>query len=866
MDKSIDKVIVPLGKTVTFSFEIDGKKVEADQGIFDNKVYPYAEPLLRNKGASINKGSFTAPKDTDTYKMVYNLKIPSSKWGTDDVDVTPYDRAVGLFYLRFESKPGQYGTKGQTLSCSLVFNGKEKVENNPSWGPDKGPFEHIEGFRYDSKTRHRLVSEWTLTNHTAPGVYAYTPQLTSPDGGEVTFGAPTAAPPPPATPGGPTPAPVQPTFSVSVKVLVQLQIAWPEDYPPFVNDKKDDIDWKIDTNGAKALGNFYGVFKLLPEEFRKDIREVSIRRRVTDKTQGGFMSQTFWEIIISDDEIKRSHGDCRAVSHHFVHEMAHASNFKRTGALWGQFWPGLATILTEIGLLTAAALVAGGVMTFGLEFVVIVAAVEIASVLLATKGDMVSDWSKAAAWQCNHFGWHVIPVIGHFISSIHKTEPNMFFSIPSLKTCGWLASYFGLENKKMIKEGSWRKADFVSDYATNNPLEDFADSFASLVLSEKMLRKGWGMEWPDVIPPGAPDPVGETVFPKKKKTFGDRAKFLKDLYLGGGNPVEIEHHITVQYDEFDFDITGLKKKAADTKASAKADESRAAFEKSMAAIQQLRASWDNGSGPLFERNRGIMAKLAVPVRQNPTPLEMLRTLELHGDGWKLYEGKEQPVEKGDLVADAAQQTWMISVTDEQKKLQQVAGGFTYRKGMKPEDLVKDHAYFKLTWSPSSEKRNWLPNAQKASPYYKDLDAVFTHMIRLWGEQKAESGRMMNSCKGFLHEWLHTAEIWNASYPFSTEPGMREVMNYLESHGKGLQVLEPSVAVAPGDLLIPFHRSSVAMITRTDKEKQTVDILESGTFDKGMLGEPADTARMRYGIPLSEFQYYWAPSPEPRQLI
>ena len=129
----------------------------------------------------------------------------------------------------------------------------------------------------------------------------------------------------------------------------------------------------------------------------------------------------------------------------------------------------------------------------GWTFIIILAAAELATAYFATKKDFISDWSVASQWQCNHFGWHVIPVIGHLIGAFHKTEPNMFFAFPSRKDCAPIAAYFGLENRLLTEKSSWREAEFVSDYATNNPLEDFADSFASLVLTENMLRMARGV-------------------------------------------------------------------------------------------------------------------------------------------------------------------------------------------------------------------------------------------------------------------------------------------------------------------------------------------------------------------------------------
>lgn len=335
---------------------------------------------------------------------------------------------------------------------------------------------------------------------------------------------------------------------------------------------------------------------------------------------------------------------------------------------------------------------------------------------------------------------------------------------------------------------------------------------------------------------------------------------MKNRFYPGGTVQEIGHYLPLQYEEVDFDISKVRPPA---NGSGDADKNKTAYLKVMSLAQQMLEEWENGDGPLVKRNQEIMASLAIPVRQNPSPLELLRTLELHGNGLQLYTGKEQTVEKGDLIADARQQTWMISSTDEQHRLKKVSGGFSYQKGMKPEDLVKEHTYFKLIWSPCAGKRHWLPGGQQASVHYKDPDAVFTHMIRLWGENKAPvSGRRMSSAKEFLQEWLETAGIWDTTFPFSANPGLRETLNYLESHGNGLQVFDPSrILLAPGDLLIPYHRSSLALVTRANQEKQLADVLESGTYNKGPLGEPADTARMRYQVPFAEFQYYWSPDPE-----
>lgn len=820
---SVDKVIVPLGKTVTFSFEIDGKKVEVANSEYVDKSIE--QPAFISASASLNQGSFTAPA---TVPVIASPSMYSPSYT---------DYGAGLVAIKFTSKNVSIGKPGANSNCSFLYNGNEVLNNTDPKNPL--PYHYLP--RYPSAK----VIQWSVVNVPPAGTATtLTPKIPSADKGELSFT------------GSGT---VMPTYYLEVTVLLQLQIEWPEEFPPFVSDNSGDIGWKSDFEGRLSLATFYALYNELPDTVKNDVQHVRFKRRVIDPKQGGHMNQYWWEIVLQNDNIAPNppatggtppRGNRSSVAHHFLHEMAHASTFARAGNGWVQINLGVLAFLTEFGSLATLSLVsaaaAGAAVCTVVPAIVAVVALEWAQASIAMRRDFVSEWSAESDWRCNHFGWHAIPIIGHFISIFHKTEPNIFFGAD---TC--MRGYFGLENIELTKQGQdWAKAGMVSDYAATCPLEDFADSFASYIMTDAFLRAARGY-----------DSVAKRNHRLKlAEGSGNRAKFLKKTYYPDGVK-EMAEVITQKYEEFDFDIETHRKAKLKTQ-GAPDNEMLKAF----AILGKMQEEWDNGPGPLFERNREIMAKLAVPVRQNPTPLEMLRTLELHGDGWKLYEGKEQPVEKGDLVADAAQQTWMISVTDEQKKLQQVAGGFTYRKGMKPEELVKEHTHFKLTWSPASEKRDWLSGGQKASPHYKDLDAVFTHMIRLWGEQKAESGRMMNSCKEFLHEWLHTAEMWNTSYPFSTEPDIREAMNYLESHGKGLQVLEPSIIVAPGDLLIPYHCSSVGMVTRVNKDNKTIDMLESGTFDKGMLGEAAEAARMRYGIPLSEFQYYWAPSPEPRQLI
>jgi hypothetical protein len=195
------KVTIPLQKTVTFSFEIDGKKVEVEKSAFTDAA---KKKVLESEGAVLSKGSLTAPSKSGMYPKDHTYGIP----GIDThKKINSHPTAIGLFKVTLESKAGPYGTQGKPIDCRLLLNNTDIIANNPT---GTAPFEDINGF----KGIPLLL--WTV-HYTPSGQAAYTPRITSESKGAITI---TFDPPSAPPPGTPT---VQPTFSIGVEILINLK-------------------------------------------------------------------------------------------------------------------------------------------------------------------------------------------------------------------------------------------------------------------------------------------------------------------------------------------------------------------------------------------------------------------------------------------------------------------------------------------------------------------------------------------------------------------------------------------------------------------------------------------------------------------
>jgi hypothetical protein len=252
----------------------------------------------------------------------------------------------------------------------------------------------------------------------------------------------------------------------------------------------------------------------------------------------------------------------------------------------------------------------------------------------------------------------------------------------------------------------------------------------------------------------------------------------------------------------------------------------------------------------------VLANLAYPMREiefadnDDKQVELLRTLELHGDGLRPCAAgfKFQP---RDLLIAQDRTMWVVTTVDDEGKIQQISGS-AQPKSQKSQDM-------QFMWRPAKQARIWLRPGETAAPGYVDLDQAMAYLVRLWGEEKSDDGRDLTTPTGFFAEFLHAPGVKIDGGDLDELAETDDVITFCNGKGAGLRLYARDTKTVPGDLLW-MKSKAWALVTRTADDGSPVDALVGGLAGDGDLGIGGNAVKLVRGVAVDGIDRVWHPAP------
>lgn len=665
-----------------------------------------------------------------------------------------------------------------------------------------------------------------------------------------------------------------------VEAQVELLLPWKAEWPYFIDEGEG---WQ-GAMGEWAARVLYDVLTTLPPELVRAIGPIPIMHVAELPGEGARVDVNLHHLSADVLEIPtRSLTDPSAgylnqfppaperyiaLGDVFTHELAHVVMAKRCGGHWNhvvdvvEFFTGLIASVAVQAVEVATAFLAAPLLPFELLFgLAWGAADEVGS------RDFMSEYCDATGWVMHNWSALRVPLLGVFLPFVLDQSPNWNMARD------W-GEWSGLRNKTlktpflMLKQlqasadptvkRELDEAGLPTMYAASSPHEDFAEAVlhaiaGAVVNGDYRVRHKL-------------DPVG---------TLGEnRRQFLVDkgLLPSGWNPATAKLYALENLEVSPGSGTWWRVDRRPSPANAQAgmhiaSEWSSQREKVASLFQSL-DQWQDGPGRLLVRNQEILAAL-FPEPVLPTTVELARAAELHGDGLRSYVETEEtphPTQPGDLLLSRDAQVWMVTEVGPDGRVRQAAGRMGLPRGTLASDLVTPKSSLAYHWVPSTEPRVFAEREQ-ASPAYEDVNGALRGAVGLWGLTRTSEGRDLETVAGFLGELLALGALVAEDPAPGPEAPLAQALAYLDTHGEGLRPYLPaSTRVRVGDVLVPYHRNTLALVTRVDGAGRPVDVLMGGTYEEGLLGEPAGAVKPCHGVQPSDFHFIWVPSARSRTWV
>lgn len=252
----------------------------------------------------------------------------------------------------------------------------------------------------------------------------------------------------------------------------------------------------------------------------------------------------------------------------------------------------------------------------------------------------------------------------------------------------------------------------------------------------------------------------------------------------------------------------------------------------------------------------VMAGLAHPMRtiefadDNDLQLELLRTLEIHGDGLRPYPGTGFQFQVRDILIAPNRALWMVLAVDKDGKVVQITGS-SPTTNTTPNTM-------QLMWRPTSQARAWLRPGETAAPAYSDLNQAMAYLVRLWGDQQSGSGRDLTTPTGFFLELMHAPGLKIDSGALDESAAAADVLAFCKLKGAGLRPFTSATKIVPGDLIL-MKSKTWALVTRTGGDGSPVDLLVGGSSGAGDLGIGDKAVKLVRGVNVAGLDQVWRPA-------
>jgi hypothetical protein len=646
----------------------------------------------------------------------------------------------------------------------------------------------------------------------------------------------------------------------SNSVKVGLTLEWPQDWPylsdgglPWFSSSVSSgaLPWADGGNAAKAdrlRVILWDLLDQLPQAVRDALGPVPFVRVtwMQDNRPGMAIAlPTGRAIAIYDGDFTALTADSPRIDAAdekivdvLAHELGHMVMAGLLGpAVWFKALASLAVALVEI--LAAAA---GEYVALEHGVLVVPPFPKVAEIILRTSiwgwGDEMSEYADAGGWRVPSLVGFDVPLLSLLFPWLAAEAPNALTSwasanpkqpglpIPLTNTQFDPATILGLDPTGAAYATDLSRAGVPTPYAATNPHEDFAETFARLLLGAK-YRGTYAVD---------PNKARQDFFTGKgllqhpgKPTLTQGAHVANILVPdSAASPswrigTRAEPKLTekaIPADQFDPDQ----------------------FDKAL-------RDWYDGPEERIEQARAVLAKLPRPPAE-AAPLPFLAAAELHGTGLARYRGVDDPVDAGVLLTSDDQRVWLATRVDDQRRVTTVIGdpgGETLPAGGGMPQTDRDALV--LHWQPDATPRDWAAGGQALSPHYADLDKALAQLIPLWG--RTDTGN-------FFVAALHASGLVDSDKDtgLPDDPAARDVLAYCQTHGDGLVRYQPGVAVAVGDFVLLYGGTAWGIVTRVTPDGTPVDVLVGDpTHIPGLVGEDPGAVKLRHGMDLSALPLY-----------
>ncbi|MDQ1686257.1 MAG: hypothetical protein QOC82_2994 [Frankiaceae bacterium] len=657
----------------------------------------------------------------------------------------------------------------------------------------------------------------------------------------------------------------KPSGTDSAKVGITLE--WPEDWPylsdgglPWFSDSasKGAIPWADGGNEAKADRLriiLWDLVDQLPQGVRDALGPVPfVRVTWVNDNRGGIaialpsggavaVNDTCFTALTADSP-KIEPADENIVGL-LAHELGH---MVMSGLLGPAVWfKALASLTVAILEVVGAAFGEYEAIMHGV--LVVPPFPKIAEIVLRTSiwgwGDEMSDYASKGGWQVPSLVGFDVPLLNLLFPWLAAEAPNGLTAwaslnpkqpglpIPLTNTTFDAATVLALNPADPNYATNLGKAGVPTPYAATNPHEDFAETFARLLLGAKYHGT-------NAVEPS-----------KDRRDYFIRKGLLVDH---PGTPTFIQGAHVAGTLVPDSAAPPSWRLAARAKPKPKqARHVMAAAEFDPDKFDEALLKWYDGPERRIEDARAILAKLPRPPAE-AAPLPFLAAAEMHGDGLARYRGVEHPLDPGALLTSDDQRVWLATRVDEQRRVTTVIGdpgGETLPAGGNLPQTDRDALV--LHWQPDATPRDWAAGGQPLSPNYADVDAALAQLVPLWGRTDTDN---------FFVAALHASGLADADKDtgLPKEPCGRDVLAYCETHGDGLVRYEPGVGVAVGDFALLYGGTAWGVVTRVTPDGTPVDVLVGDpTHIPGLVGEEPDAVKLRHGLDLTALPVYAADS-------
>jgi hypothetical protein len=646
--------------------------------------------------------------------------------------------------------------------------------------------------------------------------------------------------------------------SDSVKVGITLQ--WPESWP-YLSDggvpmlagsvANGALPWADGGNQAKAdrlRVILWDLLDQLPQAVRDALGPVPFVRvtGVQDNRAGMAIALPFANVIVIKDSLftalvadsPRIEKADEEIVNVLAHELGHMVMAGLLGpAVWFKALMSVLLALTEV--ITAAA---GEFVAMEHGVYVVPPFQKVFEVILRTSiwgwGDTMSEFADVGGWRVPSLVGFDVPLLSLLLPWLAAQPPNALSAwaslnpaqpglpIPLTNTQFDAAAVLGLQPGNPTYTADLDKAGVPTPYAATNPHEDFAETFARLLLGGKYRP-------------------GVAVDPNKAR---------RDFFTGNGL---LEHSGTPTFTQGAHVASTLAPDSAappswrfeDRAKPKQSQRELAAAGVDPDQIDKVLRDWYDGPERRVDEARTILAKLPRPPA-DAAPLSFLAAAEMHGAGLARYRGMEHQVDPGVLLTSEDQRVWLATRVDDQHRVTTVIGdpgGDTLPAGGQLPETDRDALV--LHWQPDAAPRDWAAGGQPLSPNYPDLDAALAQLVPLWGRDDTGS---------FFVAALHASGLADSGKDtrLADDAGPRDVLAYCETHGDGMVRYEPGVGVAVGDFVHLYGGTAWGVVTRVTADGTPADILVGDpTHIPGLLGEAPGAVKLRHGLDLGALPVY-----------